>query len=429
MKPARSRKGFDFMPSVFEYPASLVGAIKDATGTDVRLPSEGTLRELLDVAFFAGLETDEGRNVAFTLAFIDPAEIDRVDSSIFCAMPFADPIALAVREVVKLAPAVDYKVAAIGVRESQANSGLEIWGLYRHGSSEYDRLEGRRFQSFEIGFPFIKVTCLGPGRLDVDFGDARVASLVGGQVRRQRVGIFSAAGPVCDTLRTNAKNHGDNSYVVDVQKVVWEIRASDHGGTLIILPDNSMEGFRPSRYAAVFDSQGTGNLRECTKEVLQLAQKHSDWIQKASDAEKDRVRSDAGMMARSALNSLRWAERNHMDAVRFFSALAGVDGALVLGPDLRVVSFGTMIEWTKGDEFDIHLAADAGGRVEKTTKVADLGGGARHQSAAHFCHRRHGAIAFVVSQDGQVSCFLNDGNFLRLWRDVSLDFRDTPVRH
>lgn len=418
----------DKEPVKLEYPSSLVADIQGASGEGVLLPSESSLRLLLDVAFFTSLEREENRSLEFALAFVSPESIEDRGHSEFSALIFDTPIALSIREIVKLAPALDHRLASIGVTETQ--SGLQIWGLFRHGSREYEGLEGRQPISEGIGFDYLKVSCLRPGRLDIDIGDSRIASFVRGKVERTGTRIFVDEGPVRELLRQAAKRQGDYGYPGIVQQIVWTIRASSHGGTLIILPDNETKHLRLGKYEVAPQSRATRDVRDHDRELWKAFKESSAQrkrIEKAAHAQ-DLIALRRALPDFSAPKSI-WVEQHAFkDAIRFFASLANVDGALVLGPDLRILGFGAMIEWSKdtGDKLRVHVARSASGDVAESIEVGELGG-ARHQSAAHFCQQRPGAIAFVISQDGGVSCIYNDGRLLRVWRDVRLDRRESPI--
>ncbi|MCA9665987.1 MAG: hypothetical protein KC503_10380 [Myxococcales bacterium] len=417
-----------------EYPAALIDAIvADASGAS--LPTRDECRELLDAAFYASVEREEGRALAFTLAFVGWTEIDAPKHSMFSALVFDGSLPLTVREIVKLAPALDHRIAAIGVRrrpEAQRQKRgplLEIWGIFRHGRSEYERLEGLASSSFGIGFDYLKVSSTRPAAMDIDIGDSRVASLAGGTIERGGKRVFSEAGPVRDLLMEAARAQGDNSYVELVQRVVWTIRSLGHGGTLLVLPDRGLKHLNVEKYATSAGSRATDDLRDRHREYWACARKYSTAVQRARDcenAEPPNWQSSAynAMRARSERGWMEVHRRSLRDAVRFFASLANVDGALVLGPDLHVLAFGAMIQTVKEQIRVVNCTSSAGDGAELLD--VSMIGGARHQSAAHFCWQRPKALAVVVSQDGRVSCFYKDGVKLRMWAGVRLDRRQAP---
>lgn len=86
-------------------------------------------------------------------------------------------------------------------------------------------------------------------------------------------------------------------------------------------------------------------------------------------------------------------------AVRLVSSLAGIDGCVVISPDLAVSGFGAMIksEYSKDDAL-LALSADMQGA--ESIKCDRYG--MRHRSMLAYCNEHPGAVGFVVLQDGDV---------------------------
>src|SRR5262249_38789118 len=145
-------------------------------------------------------------------------------------------------------------------------AGLEIWGVNRHSSSEYERLEGLASSSTSIGIDYLRVACLRPGRLDVDLGDARVASFAAGRIVRGGAGIFSEQGPIYRLLVGAGQKQGDNSYLEAVQRIAWSIRSMSHGGTLVFLPDHDPQHLKLGKYEPDPRSRATNDLRDRGRE-------------------------------------------------------------------------------------------------------------------------------------------------------------------
>lgn len=84
-----------------------------------------------------------------------------------------------------------------------------------------------------------------------------------------------------------------------------------------------------------------------------------------------------------------------------------VDGCVVLNQKLEVIGFGGKIEFGKVDADKSPLIY-----VHYFTKELesedDLKGGMRHRSAFWLCKCIPGALAFVISQDGDLTVFLSD---------------------
>jgi hypothetical protein len=90
-------------------------------------------------------------------------------------------------------------------------------------------------------------------------------------------------------------------------------------------------------------------------------------------------------------------------AMQAIAPLSGVDGALVMTRDLKLLGFGAKIEFRLGSDVPVNkFQAKPGHQPVLPSRLEDLGG-MRHQSAARFIAANKSAVAIVVSQDRHVS--------------------------
>ena len=107
-----------------------------------------------------------------------------------------------------------------------------------------------------------------------------------------------------------------------------------------------------------------------------------------------------------------WLAVRDLDRVSaFVASLSGVDGATVLDDTLTVLGFGWEIK-AKADPTDTILEFDSS---ESSGEERTLDGvGMRHRSAAYLCQNVPNLVAYVISQDGDISViFQNDGRVER----------------
>jgi hypothetical protein len=100
-------------------------------------------------------------------------------------------------------------------------------------------------------------------------------------------------------------------------------------------------------------------------------------------------------------------EEQHDEALDFVARLTAVDGAVVVRDDLTLLGFGATIAIPPAGAPEEVLVEDptAPGEVTSTT-IEDVGGN-RHRAAACYCaQQRDVALAFVASQDGDLSVFI-----------------------
>ncbi len=201
-----------------------------------------------------------------------------------------------------------------------------------------------------------------------------------------------------------------------------------HGGTLVVCsPD--VAPVLDIKYATRFD-----DLREAFVADAKQDQEQRATESAALQSGGDDSRPAASDAERARLWALAWNARFRRnpdrlrDAATAVGDLASTDGALVLASDLMVLGFGAMFPSREAPP-TAYLVDGADATVRHLHDLTQYG--ARHRSAAAFADDNPGTIAFVLSEDGPLSCFLrpvfNDLPLL-LWRPVSLSwlFRGPP---
>ena len=106
------------------------------------------------------------------------------------------------------------------------------------------------------------------------------------------------------------------------------------------------------------------------------------------------------------------------------ASLTQVDGAVVFSKSLRLLAFGAMI--TAGTWTDVREVSRHDGREEVLEWEERSLHGMRHQSAIDFVAAVPGSLAIVVSEDGDISVFSRQGDYVAFervtlnedWHDV-----------
>ena len=113
-------------------------------------------------------------------------------------------------------------------------------------------------------------------------------------------------------------------------------------------------------------------------------------------------------MEGSVLDNAHFSERNLARTSDLVASFAAVDGAVVLQRDLTLLGFGAEILLTESpaenELVECHRHPD------KPYHKPLSSFGMRHRSAYRFCQKVKGAIAFVVSQDGDLRVFCDIGD-------------------
>jgi hypothetical protein len=372
----------------------------------VLTPSPLQLCAVLKLAHFASLAREEQSSLRFALALLPTELLEFHGNSEWAPIKFERDRPATVAEVAKLAPALDHRHMAIAL--TLADSGLRISGIVRTSLDRYRMARAEAAGASDIAFGYLRVTVDQAGAITVGVHTDVLATLLRGTKASAPLPVLLREGPVRRALTINAAGmnattHGAvaDLYALNVLGLLQAVSESTHGGTLAILPDTS--ALASTKYA-------------CTSDDLQRAL-ISHWSLE--------VRLNA--RPNGSVESTLFQSRTKLqDCVRATGHLAAVDGALILGPDFRILGFGGMFELEESQ-----VACLRSFDVEGKNSIAfDLSAfGARHRSAACFAWQRPNSVVFVASEDGPVACFVRPpaSAHVLLWRPIALTWFDPPM--
>jgi len=331
------------------------------------VPSADVLAELVDVAFWASLTTNEGRPTRVRIVAVPAHSADQV-------LAFKHAIPFTEEEVANLAPAawstgwlaVDVKCRPLG-----------IWGVSRNPTYDHSGAI-----TIDVTDPGVIRVGLGPLQSFVVFAGREVASPHG-------AGDLTLAARLQNALGKRMSSDPDTALrecqaLGVLARMVLEDR---HGGTVLVVPDGS--------------SDWRDSLNPFTHEFMQADSSVRDSIaamqrRQVALLDQSRVSEDLRDAMFSALSRAHWHPE---DALRPVARLAAVDGAVVLTSDLNVLGFGAMISVECVP--DVYLVRAWAQQVDRIP--IEEAGGTRHQSAIRFVGENHAAIGLVVSHDGHLS--------------------------
>lgn len=333
-------------------------AVADAPVSPKRapLPDAGAIEALIDVAFWASLQREEGYAPEISLAFLPPERGLR-------PLLLGTPLPLGPRALARLAPAVERPGIHLGVWRERDE--LVVWGTTRAIPS----------------FCFV-VEVLAPGLLVVKHRTREdsakfqnVAVFEGEQVKILSGSAEGVAdGPALIRSLLAFETSASPSDDVDVLlRLAVSMRAHKRGGTLLMVPAGT-EGWRESIVRPI-----TYTVAPAFTELADLLR------EKARDG--------------------RWhgAIGRVVDAV---AGLTAVDGATLITDRYELLAFGVKIGRPDGRlrvERVVITEPIEGGTA---AVVAPLQlGGTRHISAAQFAQDQPDAVALVASQDGRFTIF------------------------
>jgi len=376
------------------FPPALVPVLRErfaSSGGSLAEISDGVLIELLTTIFFAGLATYEGEHRPIGVVFLGRSSTDVVipDASGVALLyqwkivRFETPRPFIIPELVKLAVAGAERRIHTGVNVLD-DGRVAITGLAREGFNA-------------DGDPFVRVVASRPGCLSIRCGRELILGYEHGSILTGGENLVFVAGPVRHALETIARAaHMDDAavpvYLDAVRSLVREMAAHGHGGLLVISPEE-----RPLVHSAPYRMA----LDSSIGALLRLGRRI------------DPSRSPSGELAFAQL--LRNAFLTETERViEELGALTAIDGALILSRSLALIAFGAILR--VGRAAMIREALDAEGTRHR---AIDFGSrGTRHRAAATYAADHPGAVVFVSSEDGQVSCLLRDHvhRYVLLWR-------------
>jgi hypothetical protein len=179
-----------------------------------------------------------------------------------------------------------------------------------------------------------------------------------------------------------------------VRYLVEAVTAHRHGGTLLVLPpDSDWKGllspsqFSPNKSCA----RAYDRLREAIEEEPIVAKVRESVEQLAPGTVGARIREDV----------IRFDSVEFQNALDWIAKLTATDGMTVIESDLTLLTFGVMVPM-QGQEGNLVIEERTLFEPPQRKTLSEIGG-ARHQSAAYTCAKLRGSVAFVASQDGELT--------------------------
>jgi hypothetical protein len=326
---------------------ALLNLLPSTATYSMSIPSADLVSVLLNTAFWASLQQEEGRPVAVPLLLQSPSSNDD--------LVFEQSIPLDVQAVVKLAPAVHRERRGLGIR-AEGSQRLAIWGLTPMTPSA------------------LCVDVKGPGLLVVKGMLRNVMIYHAGEATFLEDEDYDTLVRMTRLTLPSDTPAGDrfvNAYWTT--RVVDSMRRTGHGGIVLLVPSG------PSAWR---DALSDAPTYQCSPPFRGL-----------------RDALDRLLPNPYAAHAL--VESEHLQyAADTVGQVTAVDGATVLDMDLRLLAFGAMIQsghLSIGDVLCVEAGRAKAGGV--TRSIRELGG-ARHRAAVEFCYRIQESVAFVASQDG-----------------------------
>lgn len=393
------------------------------------LPSATHLRHILETAFLASLEREEGRDLRFVLCCAPEITVPRDgQAETVPVVPLQTTRPLTVETLRSLAPAVSPMNAAILVKcplAGDRTGTCEIAGVLNIGSNLARARSGRSFYHRPAPYALV-IDVRDAGEMHIYRGGIKLASLKAGSLHDQLaysglefLPISNILGRGSEALRPRitppehepARETSDFEWTALLNTllcIVNGVKEHEHGGTLLLVAPGS-EPTLPIRIK--FDvNELSSTLADRFVEFLNSRHELASarWRRKVAGPA---LQSEAVLS--HLQNTTLIAEEDLADAADLAARLSAVDGALVLTSDLRVLGFGAEIVLDAAQPISAYDVTGHLRRADPKPEVDSESFGMRHRSALRCVAVAQDAAAFVVSQDGTVSfCWKQDGHVL-----------------
>jgi hypothetical protein len=425
--------------SLNAYPSDMAALVvtrwhEAAAAAEIRLPppATSTLTDLLSICYQATLLREEGRPVTFRLALSEPeAFAPSVGPPAgLHRLVFTRPLPLDQHELRRLAPAVEFSRSLIGA--SAGGGEPKIWGVIHSGPQWLQSVRGGRETEQAIP-PVLIVAATGPGCLLVSAGAVTLAELRNGTLSGRALDVFAAqwlheklsgVGRLTYAAHMRSRDEAGGSWA-EIQptfgavlaahvlrRIVATIRAAQHGGTLIIVPDG--------RVSELLLDGGCIRVKygftdeEPRRRILTLIARIMHGL--AGDGVGGTV------VGWSTYEASRSPQLSQMDDALFEVAhlvadMTRVDGAVIMTDCLEVLGFGVEIAGELPEVPRVARAHDLEGHEREWVRTDRVG--TRHRSAYRLCQAVHDALALVVSQDGGLRFIRWQDDGVTYWEQVA----------
>jgi len=320
-------------------------------------PPVHIIEAVIDAAFWASLQREEGHSPKISIALLRPEQADR-------PLLFGRKLRLTPHNLNKLSPAVENP----GIHLAVWNEGddVYIWGT-THGIPHICFV----LEVIEPGLVVIKHS-----RID-GFGKfVNIAILKGDKIKIVDENN-SGMGPdlLISLLGMPLPSYLSNSVNVWVE-LAASMRSHHRGGIVLVVPNNS-DAWRKS-----------------------IVQPISYPVEPPYTAITELIEQDADQR-----NNLEWQERL-MQGVDIIGGFTAVDGATIVTQNHQLLAFGAKIARAE-NSVPIEEIVVTEPIIESTPcrMHPAQNGGTRHLAAAQFVHDQHNSIALVASQDGNFTIF------------------------
>ncbi|MFY9399109.1 MAG: putative sensor domain DACNV-containing protein [Desulfomonilia bacterium] len=352
----------------------------------VPLPPFDILKKVVETAYLASLEREEGRPIRFALVMVAPstdAETGGSGRESEYLFHLANPLRLTVDSITKFAPALDPALSAMAVGQSGEQGELVIWGVFTFSPSEHPFSEIPVWVYGELGYrpDYFTIYANDAGSLIISRQHSQIGRILNGEFMPATPSPFTVSSLgryLVDSIRGQPlfETYGESYWRIYrdmVEMLLSEASSRGHGSIFILLPEGGKEEYYIPRFR-FREAVGVHSLIEPL------------------------LRDDLDISTSIAVR------KTVSERIKLLSQLGVIDGAVVLTYGLDLVCFGAMLiapAWKGSIISGPDGFGEGGGEPLFAGRL-----GTRHNAGISFAGAYDGSIVFVISQDGPVRVFL-----------------------
>jgi hypothetical protein len=417
-------------------PKELVEIIKEINLISPFLElSEKGLINLIDLAFKVSLKKEEARYPRFQI-YIPASHFGIEESDLL--VHFEPPIALDVSTLHRISSGIPSRPYALFVWESESEGTLDAYGLIRIETFSTKLTTSSTLISLKLHYG-LTLSVEEPGVLNVLLVNTSTTIIEKLTLRHGRIeytynpNTTPTVQPIYSDIENNIREQNKqdalSSEVSGYIRTIWSYILTlavdfGHGGQFIILPSGTSlnKDLLQIQDAKVLQVKHTAVKPDLGTQIATL-DRHSEQIRQIKPRHSY---SPLGKINKSIENDFNTGFKNGFskglviaeeiqneyqalfDSARAIAKLSTADGCIVFDRGLRLLGFkGEVLVRDNPECVELNLNSE----IPEQKGTFDINQfGTRHRSAARFCAKVPGGVAFVVSQDGDIRLFMHLGN-------------------
>ena len=261
-------------------------------------------------------------------------------------------------------------------------------------------LHGRTLCSFKDG------TIFHPERSLINSGKIyRFFKTISLELARE---VVTATGGINSESQIVERDYRAMSYLFTLREIIEKIQQLEHGGCILIVPENKIGKGVKVKYQCQDKTiwtclRGKLILHDQYFTALHLKQSGQHNAENVTGLQDQRVDVENGLR----------------DALETLTCFTAVDGAVIINRKFELLGFGAVVQIGKRTKYDVFRCENRRGSKKRKINVENYG--TRHRSAFEFCFRNTPSVAIVVSQDGGVKTVTRIGKHIYFWENSLFD--------